>query len=193
MLTIIFIICYLFIFSLYCVLHLINVKNNFFELSYGDLFDEMRQLVNYGYFLLQLINVYLIFSIATKDEKKKIILSLVCASALMASLYLMSVITGTSLLTYKGSLVKHGYKGWSISAHYIGHSLLLMFPIVIYAIYNNLIKNNLIKAIVFLLPIIPCVYLVGTKSPLFGVLAILVFTSLLLLIRLILRKEKFQL
>jgi len=181
---------YLFIFSLYCVLHLINVKNNFFELSYGDLFDEMRQLVNYGYFLLQLINVYLIFSIATKDEKEKIILSLVCASALMASLYLMSVISGTSLLTYKGSLVKHGYKGWSISAHYIGHSLLLMFPIVIYAIYNNLIKNNLIKAIVFLLPIIPCVYLVGTKSPLFGVLAILVFTSLLLLIRLILRKEK---
>lgn len=181
---------YLLVFGVYCILHLVNIKNNFFELSYGGLFDEARQLINYGYFILQLINAYILFGISTKKEKEKIILSLICASVVMVSLYLMSVMSKTSLPTYKNSLIKHGYKGWSISAHYIGHSLLLMFPIVIYAIYNNLIKNNIIKLIVFLLPIIPCVYLVGTKAPLFGILAILIFTSIVLLIRLLFRKEK---
>lgn len=181
---------YLLIYSIYCLLHLLNIRNTFFELSYGNLFNEARQLLNYGYFILQLINSYLIFNIANKEEKKHIILSLVCAGVIMSALYLMSIVSNTSLSTYKNSSIKRGFKGWSISAHYIGHSLLMIFPIAIYTIYNKLIKNKLIKILLILLIVIPCVYLVGTKAPLFGILGISAFTSLIILFSLMLKKEK---
>ena len=134
---------YLSITGIYFILHLLNVKDNFFELSYGNIQNEARQLINYGYYILQLINVFLIFKISDKNEKKRIIMSIVCACGIMSILYLTSVITKTSLLTYGNHSIKQGFKGWSISSHYIGHSLLLMFPIVIFSIYNNYLKNNL--------------------------------------------------
>lgn len=180
---------YLSITGIYFILHLLNVKDNFFDLSYGNIQNEARQLINYGYYILQLINVFLIFKISDKNEKKRIIMSIVCACGIMSILYLTSVITKTSLLTYGNHSIKQGFKGWSISSHYIGHSLLLMFPIVIFSIYNNYLKNNLAK-IILLVCITASVYLIGTKSSLFGVDAILIFTSILILIKLLIKKEK---
>ena len=45
---------FLVVYAVYCIIHLFNIRNNFFELSYGNLFNEVRFLSNYGYFLLQI-------------------------------------------------------------------------------------------------------------------------------------------
>lgn len=180
---------YLAIVGVYFILHLINVKNNFFELSYGNIMNESRQLLNYGYYILQLINVYFIFKISTKEEKRKIIISLVLACGIMCCLYILSIITKTSSLTYGNDVIKKGYKGWSAESHYIGHALLLLFPVVVFSIYNNLIKSKVVKILLISL-IIFSIYMVGTKAPLFCLAGILVFSSILIIVELLLCKSK---
>ena len=180
---------YLFVVGLYFILHLLNVKDNFFELSYGSIMNEARQLLNYGYYILQLINVYFIFKISNTGEKRKVILSLVCACAVICTMHAISIATNSSSLTYGNDPVKHGFNGWSISSHHIGHVVLLLLPVVIYSIYINLIKNKIIKFLLLVM-MIYSIYMVGTKSPLFGMTAILIFSSLLIIFELIFRKSK---
>ena len=151
--------------------------------------NESRQLLNYGYYILQLINVYFIFKISTKEEKRKIIISLVLACGIMCCLYILSIITKTSSLTYGNDVIKKGYKGWSAESHYIGHALLLLFPVVVFSIYNNLIKSKVVKILLISL-IIFSIYMVGTKAPLFCLAGILVFSSILIIVELLLCKSK---
>lgn len=181
---------FLIIYAIYCVIHLINIRNNYFELSYGNLFNEIRYLCNFGYFLLQVINFYLIFKISNEEEKKKILLSIVYASVIMSSLYLISVVTGTSPKTYIYSMGKQGWKGWSVSSHYIGHALVYVLPVIIYALFEKEYIKKWYKYLFMLLIIIPCFYLVGTKTPLFAVTLIIIFYTILRIIDLIKSKKK---
>ena len=126
---------FLFTYAVYCIIHLINIKNNFFNLSFGNILNEVRFLCNYGYFLLQTINFYLIFKISTDDEKRKLLLAVVYAASIISILYLISVITGTSPRTYLYTMSKDGWKGWSVSSHYVGQSLTDALPIVIYSLF----------------------------------------------------------
>lgn len=166
---------YLIIYAIYCILHLLNIKNNFFSLSYGNMMNEIRYLCNYGYFIMQFFNFYIIFKIANEKEKKEILVSLAYAYLFMTLLYIMAVITKTSPKTYIYSLGKQGWKGWSISAHYIGHSIIYGLPVMIYALFEKKYIEKWYKYIIFTLMIIPPFYLVGTKASLFATLVIVLF------------------
>ena len=173
---------YLLIYAMYLILHLINIRNNFFELSYGNLFGEFRYLCNYGYFILQLINFYLIFKIIDEESRKKILRSFVFAVVTMCILYFMSLITNTSPRTYIYSLGKDGWKGWSVSSHYIGHSIVYALPVIIYILFEKKYIQKWYKYLIFIFVIIPPFYLVGTKTPLFAVLLIVLFYTFMKII-----------
>ena len=180
---------YLCIYGVYSILHLINIKDNFFNLSYGNLQGELRYLFNYGYFLLQLINFYLIIKFSNKEERRKLILSITYAIIIMCVLYFISVFTGTSDRTYLYSLEKNGWKGWSVSSHYIGHCIIYALPIIIYGIFEKKYIQKWYKYIIMILLIIPAFYLIGTKTPLFAVLVIIAFYALMLIIDNIKKKK----
>lgn len=181
---------YLVIYCIYALMHLLNIRNYFFDLSDGNLFTEIRYIFNYGYFILQLINYYIIFKITTKEEKRKIIVSLVYSVFLMSVLYYISLITKTAPRTYLYSIYKDGWKGWSVSSHYLGHCLLLTLPIALYALFEKQYINKWYKYIILIALIVPCFYLVGTKAPLFGTMAIMGFYSFMLIIQTIFKKRK---
>lgn len=170
---------YLVIYAIYCVLHLIHIKDYFFGLSYGGLGGEFRYLCNYGYYLLQLINFYLIFKIIDKEDFKTIIKSLIYAITSMSILYLISVITGTSPRTYMYNSIKDGFKGWAVSSHYVGHSIIYSLPLIIYALFEKKYIKEWYKYAIMIIIIIPAFYLVGTKTPLFATLAIILFYTLM--------------
>ena len=179
---------YFIMYAIFCIVHLLNIKNNFFSLSYGTIGNEIRYLCNYGYFLLQLVNFYLIFKITTKEEHKKILMSLIWATTAMALMYFISIVSNTSPKTYIYSAGKGGWRGWSVSAHYIGHVIIYTLPLVIYALFEKKYLNKWYKYAIIILLIIPPFYLVGTKAPLFAVLLIVVFYTILRVITSI--KEK---
>lgn len=176
-------------YAVYCIIHLINIKNNFFNLSFGNILNEVRFLCNYGYFLLQTINFYLIFKISNDDEKRKLLLAVVYAASIISILYLISVITGTSPRTYLYTMSKDGWKGWSVSSHYVGHSLTYAFPIVIYSLFEKNYLKKWYKYILLILIIIPCFYLVGTKTPLFAITAITFFYTFMHIVDVIKKKK----
>lgn len=180
---------YLVIYAIYCILHMIYIKNYFFELSYGSLGGEFRYLCNYGYYLIQLINFYLIFKIIDKEDFKKIIKSIIYAITIMSVLYLISVITGTSPRTYLYNSIKDGFKGWSVSSHYIGHSIIYSLPLIIYGLFEKEYINKWHKYIIMIIIIIPAFYLVGTKTPLFATLVIILFYTLMRIIDVIKTKK----
>lgn len=169
---------YLFLYFLFCILHLINIKNNYFVSSYGNIGNEIRFLCNFGYFIIQFINFSIIFRIVDPQQKKKLLFSIVYAVLLMVILYFLSIITNTSPRTYTYSFGKEGWKGWSISAHYVGHAIMYALPIVIYTLFENKYISK-IKYLMVPLMIIPAYYLIGTKTPFFAVLIIIIFYTIL--------------
>jgi len=174
---------YLIIYGVYSVLHLINIKDQFFSLSYGNLSGEFRYLCNYGYFILQLINFYLILKILDKEEKKKLLKSFIVATCILAILYFISVLTKTSPITYPySSASKYGWKGWSVSSHYIGHSIIYSLPCIIYLIFEKKYIIKWYKYLIILLLIVPPFYLIGTKAPFFATFGIIVFYTIMKII-----------
>lgn len=165
---------YLCIYGLYSIAHLLHIRGYFFELSYAGLGNEIRYLANYGYYLLLLVNLDLLFRVASKEERKKIIKSFVYAAFVLVSLYFVAVMTNTSPHTYSATSIKKGWKGWSVSSHYMGHALTLLTPIVIYAIFEKKYIYNKFRYLLFLAVIIPSLYIIGTKTPLFAIIVFVV-------------------
>lgn len=182
---------FLAVYGVYSIIHLLNIRNYFFDLSFGNLINEVRYLCNYGYFLIQTINLYLIFRISSTEDKNKLLRAIVYASLIISSLYLLSVITGTSPKTYIYSIGKEGWKGWSVSSHYVGHSLIYAFPIALYALFEKNVINKWYKYLIVILMIIPCFYLIGTKTPLFAITAITIFYTVMKVIE-IFKNKKFN-
>ena len=173
---------YLSIYVAFCLIHIINVKSNFFTLSYGSLTSELRYLFNYGYFLLQFINFYIIFDILNENERKYLLKSIICAVVVMILLYFVSILTNTSPKTYMYSTTKNGWRGWSVSAHYVGHAIIYMLPSFIYALFEKNYIKKWYKYLIIVLLVIPSFYLVGTKATLFSTLFIILFYSFIRII-----------
>jgi len=179
---------FLLIYFIYGIIHLTNINNYLYIDVKSSLLNECRYLFNCGYYLLQLINFYFVYKISDKEERKKIILSLVIASTVMCAMYLISIITNTSGLTYEKS-TKFGFKGWSVSAHYIGHSCSYVLPIILYSIFEKKHIKGWFKYIIVLLPVTVSYYLVGTKTPFFATILIFVGYTLFYLIDIFFKKK----
>lgn len=175
----IFFFLYLSIYAIFIVLHIFNIKGYFFEESSGNVTGEIRYLITYGYYLLQMVNVSLILKRIDKEEQQKILKYLVYATLVVSVLYLISVITKTSPQTYTYPSIKEGWKGWSVSSHYVGHVLTFMLPVVIYACFEKKIFNKYLSSFILILCLIPGIYLIGTKTPLFVQLFIVLFYTII--------------
>lgn len=182
-------IIYLGIFIIYSIIHLIVVKDNFYSNSTGNLMSEARYLIMYFYYLLLMFVTYMMLK---SNDKNKIIKTVVIAGLVISSLYFISIITETSLNTYGDSLIKHGFKGWSNSAHYVGHTLIMVLPITLVAVFEMKIFKSIFKYILVLINVVVPFYLVGTKSAAYGILLIMIFYGLLKIIRLILKDRQYK-
>ena len=180
---------FLFIYLIYSVIHLINVENYLYINVKSNLISEIRYIFNCGYYLLQLINFYFIYKVSNKEERKKIVLSVVGAATIMSIMYFLSILTNTSGLTYVKS-DKLGFKGWSVSSHYIGHCCSYVLPIILYTIFEKKYIQKWYKYLVILMPTIIAFYLVGTKTPFFAVIIILCSYTLFYFIDILLKRKK---
>jgi hypothetical protein len=180
----------LFSYGIYSTLHILNIKDYFYSNSYGKLIDEIRYLSVYGYFLLLLILIYFLYVTSSTSDREALLKAFVFAVVLISALHLIAVLTGTSALTYSGKANKLGFKGWSVSAHYVGHSILLTLPIVIDVIFERRLVDHWYKYPLFLMPVISAYYVIGTKAPAYGLLIILFLYVLIKLIYVMFKKEK---
>lgn len=181
---------YLIIYGVYSILHLFNIREYFFATSAGTIKSEFRYLCNYGYYLLQMMNFILLFKNINKDEKNKILKSLVYAALSIAVLYFISILTGTSPRTYTYPSIKQGFKGWSISSHYIGHALTYVLPVVIYIIFEKKLFKEYLGYIILVVIILPGIYFIGTKTPLFVQEFLIIFYTIITLLKDIFKNKK---
>lgn len=180
---------YLSIFVIYSVIHILVVKNNFYEKSYGNLLGEIKYLIYYLYYILLIVTSYITYKIASKDEKNKILKCIVISIITTIVMYYISLGTGTSRLTYGSSVVKFGWCGWSNSVHHIGHVIILSLSLVIISIFEKNQINNWIKFIIFFAIILCGYYLIGTKSATYGTLLLVGFYGLIRVLKLLKREQ----
>jgi hypothetical protein len=180
-------------FAAYSILHLLNIKSYFYSGSYGSVLDEIRQTAVYGYYLLQFTNIYFLTKIANKKEWEKLQKAIVFAVFTISALHLLSVLTGTSPRTYGENSIKSGFKGWSVSVHYVGHTILISMPIILSVLFERKLVKSGMRFVFFLSVVISIFYILGTKAPAYGLLGFMVFYTLIKGLYLVIKKEKLTL
>ncbi len=151
---------------LYGGIHLWLYKGIITGVSYGSIFSELQYIINYTYMIYVLfIFVYFIKKNGLPYLKKSLFIML-CVYLML--LY-VSIITGTSYPTYVEGI---GYRGWFIS----GNSLSVIFMMLSCILISSLIEDRKIyKYIVLILMGIYLMFLIGTRTGLFGFLMVLGF------------------
>ena len=158
------------VFLLYGVVHLLIFKKLLTGISYGNIFTEGLYLFNYTYM------IYILFIIMYLS-KRELLPHLKKALFIMLFNYLLliyvSIITKTSLPTYVEGT---GYRSWFVSGNTLCTALLLLLSIHITDFFK---KKKIISLVVFVLLGIYLVFLVGTRTGLFGFVLVLGFYLLL--------------
>ena len=160
-----------FLYLIYAVCHLTLINDKFLEISNGNFYEEFTRLIQF----LCLIVTLLIMIILMKHKdifnfnKDLILKSLIISAIIYYGMYLLSILTSTSPLTYGNSSPNIGYKGWLEPAHLINHFGVLVSPICWY----EFIKEKKYRYLfMFLLITLPCFFLVGTKSATLGIICV---------------------
>lgn len=163
---------YILTFILYLVGHFYILYKLY--IPFSTLAHEFRYILNISY----MIALFLSFSTLYKyyyDKQElltKIKRTITITILLYCFLYLVSVLTNTSAMTYEYSdKNKLGYKGWFDSGQILGHSISIVFPILLYNMLRP--KQKWYLKILFVITIITVVSLFGTKVPYYIVLLVL--------------------
>ena len=148
------------------IVHTMLLKGMLIENSV--ILHEIRFMINILYLLLCYHDMRILYEEAPKKEVyfSRVKKALLAAFALYSFLYLLSISTGTSGLTYGHSdHLKQGFKGWNHSGQIFGHALCIFLPFIICTLLNAKVKKPifkiLYKAAVFVPVIVLC--LIGTK------------------------------
>lgn len=181
-------IIYILVFALFTIGHLFLL----YQLLLGKslILHEFRFIINIAYMIALFITMFtLMYWCKDKpDMLRKIKYTVVFTFAIYFALYLLSIITGTSGMTYEYSdKNKLGFKGWYDSGQILGHALSLLFPIVLYVVLKP--KNHKIIRFIFLALLILVVSLLGTKVPYFITLIVMVLYIVLLIFFRIIHKR----
>lgn len=152
----------------YMILYRLYISNNV-------IMHEFRFLINIIYMIAIFIIYYVLYKhYEDKKEmfdniKKTVLITFVIYTGLL----LLSVITGTSGMTYEyADKFKKGFKGWYDSGQILGHAISIMFPILLYTILKP--RNSWYKKILSLTPIIITIMILGTRTPYLIVLVSLI-------------------
>lgn len=155
---------YAFLFISLIIGHVLVLQKLFVSISV--ILHELRYMINIVYMISCFVIYYTIYE--NCEDKKYLLLNIKKTVAitflLYCSLLIISVITGTSGLTYGyADATKLGYKGWYDSGQILGHAISIMFPVLIYFVLKP--RNKWYFRVLLLLPIIVTVSLLGTKVP----------------------------
>lgn len=148
------------IYVIYGEIHLYLYNNIITGISYGGLFSEAQYVINYTYMIFVLF-LYLYFykKSGLPYLKKFLFITLSCYIGLIY----IAILTGTSYTTYLEGM---GYRGWFLSGNAIGTILIILLIVL----FNDLVKSKkVIKYIILILTGIYLVFLLGTRTGLFGV------------------------
>lgn len=157
----------------YIVGHYFVLKNIFIDLSIIN--HEIRFMINIVYMVLLFFDFYMLYKLSydKKDYLVKIKKTIAITFLIYTILLIISVLTDTSGLTYEyADKAKLGFKGWYDSGQILGHTISIMFPILLYTLLKP--RYKWYYRLLFILPIIIVVSLLGTKVPYFIVIIILI-------------------
>ena len=182
-------IIYLIVFSLFILGHSILL----YKLLVGKsiILHEIRFIINILYMVCLFVSFFTIYHWYENKEEmfKKIKYTLVYTFAGYLILYFISIITGTSDLTYEyADKYKKGFKGWFDSGQILGHAFSISFPIILYVILKPS-RFKIIRAIYLILSAI-FVSLLGTKVPYYIFIIVLIAYILLIIFFKFYKKEK---
>ena len=165
------------IYGIYSILHLYIFSKLNYAISYGSVLHELQYLINYSFSILNLFIFLFVFN--KNEEYKKISKYILIANGIYILSIYVSIFTKTSSSTY---LEGQGFKGWFESGNSIS-SILVLNLFFIFTLFNKYEKKYLkyIAAVEILLSGIFLLFLLGTRTGLFGfvlVLALFVFSKL---------------
>ena len=164
---------YIGFFALFLIGHFYILYKLF--VPYSILLHEFRYILNIVYMITLFIYMFTLYIHYEDKEEllsklKKVIM---ITFLLYGSLILVSVLTGTSAMTYEyADENKLGYKGWFDSGQIFGHSLSVLFPIMLYTILRP--QQKWYIKIVYLSIMVIVVSLLGTKVPYYIIFIVLI-------------------
>lgn len=165
-------ILYMFLFLGYILGHYLILKNLFIDTSIIN--QEIRFIINIIYMVLLFFDFYMLYKLSydKKNYLIKIKKTISITFLIYSILLIISVLTNTSGLTYEyADKTKLGFKGWYDSGQILGHTISIMFPILLYTLLKP--RYKWYYRVLFILPIIIVVSLLGTKVPYFIVIIVL--------------------
>lgn len=136
---------------------------------------ELRFLLNIIYMVALFIIFFTLYHFYEdkKDLLKKLKKVLTLTFLMYSILLIIAVLTKTSGMTYEyADKYKKGYKGWYDSGQILGHAISIVFPALLYTVLKP--RNKWYFRLLFIVPIIIVVSLLGTKVPYIIVLLVLI-------------------
>lgn len=166
-------IIYIITFVIYMFIHLLLIYN--LVIFNSVILQEFRFILNIAYMIALFISFNTLYCYSY--DKSKLLSNmkkcLLYTFIIYTGLFILSIITKTSFLTYSYSdPSKLGYRGWYFSGQIFGHALSVVFPISLYTILKP--EKNIFQKIIFILFFVITACLLGTKVPYYIVLAVLI-------------------
>ena len=166
-------IIYIITFVIYMFIHLLLIYN--LVIFNSVILQELRFILNIAYMIALFISFNTLYCYSY--DKSKLLSNmkkcLLYTFIIYTGLFILSIITKTSFLTYSYSdPSKLGYRGWYFSGQIFGHALSVVFPISLYTILKP--EKNIFQKIIFILFFVITACLLGTKVPYYIVLAVLI-------------------
>ena len=166
-------IIYIITFVIYMFIHLLLIYN--LVIFNSVILQELRFILNIAYMIALFISFNTLYCYSY--DKSKLLSNmkkcLLYTFIIYTGLFILSIITKTSFLTYSYSdPSKLGYRGWYFSGQIFGHALSVVFPISLYTILKP--EKNIFQKIIFILFFVITACLLGTKVPYYIVLVVLI-------------------
>ena len=141
----------------------------------STIMHEFRFIINIVYMIAMFIITFTLYNYYDDKREflKKLKITILITFFLYFSLLIISVLTGTSALTYEyADKSKKGFKGWFDSGQILGHAFSIMLPILMYIIMSP--KRKWYIRTIILAIFVLGVSLLGTKVPYFITIIVLV-------------------
>ena len=169
------------IYGVYSLIHLYIFNKLNYDISYGTIAHELQYLINYTFSIL---NLFIFLFIFHKKDTKNIAKSILIANGIYILSIYISIFTKTSSTTYLEGM---GFKGWFESGNSLS-TILVLNLFIIFTLFNKL-ENKKIKIIAFIEIILSGIFLIfllGTRTGLFGFVLVLgayIFSRIFILFR----------
>lgn len=148
---------------IYGVIHLLITKKLLVPISIGTLMQEATYIINYTY-MVYLLMIFIYF----KNEKdiKYLKKSLIISLTIYLFIIYFSIVTGTSSSTYVEGM---GFKSYFVSGNSLCTTLLMLITVLLTELKNKNVGNY----ILLVLTGIYLLFLVGTRTGMFGFILIM--------------------